>query len=58
VRIDQSFAYQGTFQRVLAHMAAGRYPSGPWVSHVPFADLIDAYGQLHRREAVKLLIDL
>jgi (R,R)-butanediol dehydrogenase/meso-butanediol dehydrogenase/diacetyl reductase len=58
VRIDQSFAYQGTFARVLAHMAAGRYPSGPWVSHVPFDDLIDAYGQLQRREAVKLLVDL
>jgi len=58
VRIDQSMAYQGTFPRVLAHMAAGRYPSAPWVTHVPFDNLIDAYGQLHRQEAVKLLVDL
>lgn len=58
VRIDLSFAYRGTFERVLAHMAAGKYPTEPWVSHVPFADLIDAYGRLHRREAVKLLVDL
>ncbi len=58
VRIDMSFAYRGTFERVLAHMAAGRFPTAPWVSHVPFDSLIDAYGTLHRREAVKVLVDI
>ncbi len=57
-RIDMAFAYRGTFGPVLRHMAAGRYPTAPWVRHMPLDDVVDAYGMLHRREAVKLLIDI
>lgn len=54
-RIDLSFAYRGTFEPVLAHMAAGRYPTEPWVSHVPIDELTHAYERLHRREAVEIV---
>jgi (R,R)-butanediol dehydrogenase / meso-butanediol dehydrogenase / diacetyl reductase len=57
-RIDLSFAYRGTFEPVLNHMAAGRYPTEPWVSHVPLDELTHAYERLHQREAVKLLVDI
>jgi (R,R)-butanediol dehydrogenase / meso-butanediol dehydrogenase / diacetyl reductase len=57
-RIDLSFAYRGSFAPVLAHMQAGRYPTEPWVSHVAFDELDDAYGRLQSREAVKLLVDI
>jgi len=57
-RIDMAFAYRGTFGPVLRHMAAGRYPTSPWVRHMALDDVVEAYGMLHRREAVKLLIDI
>jgi (R,R)-butanediol dehydrogenase / meso-butanediol dehydrogenase / diacetyl reductase len=58
VELSMAFAYPGTFAKVLTHMADGRYPTAPWVEHMAFDDLVEAYGRLHRREAVKLLVDI
>jgi (R,R)-butanediol dehydrogenase/meso-butanediol dehydrogenase/diacetyl reductase len=58
LEIVSSFSYNGEFDAVLAHMAAGRYPTDGWVERVPFDDQLSAYERLHRGEAIKLMIDL
>ena len=56
--IVSSFSYNGEFDAVIEHMAAGRYPTDGWVERVPFDDQLSAYDRLHRGEAIKLMIDL
>jgi (R,R)-butanediol dehydrogenase/meso-butanediol dehydrogenase/diacetyl reductase len=58
IEIISSFAYCGEFGPVIAHMAAGRYPTEGWVERLPFKDQNLAYERLHRGEAIKLLVDL
>jgi (R,R)-butanediol dehydrogenase / meso-butanediol dehydrogenase / diacetyl reductase len=58
IEIVSSFSYNGEFDAVIGHMAAGRYPADGWVERVPFADHLGAYERLHRGEAIKLMVDL
>ena len=58
IEIVSSFSYNGEFDAVIEHMAAGRYPTDGWVERVPFDDQVSAYERLHRGEAIKLMIDL
>jgi threonine dehydrogenase-like Zn-dependent dehydrogenase len=58
IEIISSFSYNGEFDAVIEHMAAGRYPADDWVEHVPFDDHLGAYERLHRGEAIKLMVDL
>ena len=58
LEIVSSFSYNGEFDAVIEHMAAGRYPTEGWVERVPFDDQLSAYDRLHRGEAIKLMIDL
>jgi (R,R)-butanediol dehydrogenase/meso-butanediol dehydrogenase/diacetyl reductase len=59
VRIALSCAYAaGDFAAVIGHIAAGRYPTSPWVEHVGLEDLDDAFGRLERGEAGKLIVDM
>ncbi len=58
LEIVSSFSYNGEFDAVIEHMAAGRYPTDGWVERVPFDDQLSAYDRLHRGEAIKLMIDL
>jgi (R,R)-butanediol dehydrogenase/meso-butanediol dehydrogenase/diacetyl reductase len=58
LEIVSSFSYNGEFDAVLDHMAAGRYPIEGWVERLAFEDQLDAYGRLHRGEAIKLMVDL
>jgi (R,R)-butanediol dehydrogenase/meso-butanediol dehydrogenase/diacetyl reductase len=49
----------GAFPSVIAEMAAGAYPPDGWVEKIRFAQLIrDGFERLHRREGVKLLVDV
>lgn len=47
-----------TFDAVIDHMAAGRYPIDGWVERVPWEDQLSTYPRLDDGEAIKLLIDL
>ena len=58
IEIVSSFSYNGEFDAVIGHMAAGRYPADGWVERVPFDDHLGAYDRLHRGEAIKLMVDL
>ena len=58
LEIVSSFSYNGEFDAVIDHMAAGRYPTDGWVERVPFGEQLTAYDRLHRGEAIKLMIDL
>jgi (R,R)-butanediol dehydrogenase/meso-butanediol dehydrogenase/diacetyl reductase len=58
LEIVSSFSYNGEFDAVIGHMAAGRYPIDGWVERIPFDDQLSAYDRLHRGEAIKLMIDL
>jgi (R,R)-butanediol dehydrogenase/meso-butanediol dehydrogenase/diacetyl reductase len=58
LEIVSSFSYNGEFDAVIEHMAAGRYPTDRWVERIPFDDQLSAYDRLHRGEAIKLMIDL
>jgi (R,R)-butanediol dehydrogenase/meso-butanediol dehydrogenase/diacetyl reductase len=58
LEIVSSFSYNGEFDAVIGHMAAGRYPTDRWVERVPYDAQLDAYERLHRGEAIKLMIDL
>ena len=58
LEIVSSFSYNGEFDAVIEHMAAGRYPTDGWVERVSFDDQLSAYDRLHRGEAIKLMIDL
>ena len=58
LEIVSSFSYNGEFDAVIDHMAAGRYPTDGWVERVPFDEQLTAYDRLHRGEAIKLMIDL
>jgi (R,R)-butanediol dehydrogenase/meso-butanediol dehydrogenase/diacetyl reductase len=58
LEIVSSFSYNGEFDAVIDHMAAGRYPIDGWVERVAFDDQLTAYDRLHRGEAIKLMIDL
>ena len=58
LEIVSSFSYNGEFDAVIEHMAAGRYPTDGWVERVPFDEQLTAYDRLHRGEAIKLMIDL
>jgi (R,R)-butanediol dehydrogenase/meso-butanediol dehydrogenase/diacetyl reductase len=58
LEIVSSFSYNGEFDAVIEHMAAGRYPTDGWVERVRFDDQLSAYDRLHRGEAIKLMIDL
>ena len=58
LEIVSSFSYNGEFDAVIGHMAAGRYPIDGWVERVPFDDQLGAYERLHRGEAIKLMVDL
>jgi (R,R)-butanediol dehydrogenase / meso-butanediol dehydrogenase / diacetyl reductase len=61
IEIVSSFSSCGELAAVLGHMQAGRYALGSldrWVERVPFERQLDAYGRLHRGEAMKLLIDV
>lgn len=58
LEIVSSFSYNGEFDAVIDHMAAGRYPIDGWVERVPWAEQLSAYPRLHDGEAIKLLVDL
>ena len=58
LEIVSSFSYNGEFDAVIDHMAAGRYPIDGWVERVSWEDQLTAYPRLHDGEAIKLLIDL
>ena len=47
-----------TFDAVIDHMAAGRYPIDGWVERVPWEDQLSVCPRLDDGEAIKLLIDL
>ena len=55
--LKTSYAYRDDFGSVLELMAAGAYPIDSWVSTRPLAELTDAFEELARGEAIKLLID-
>ncbi len=58
IEIVSSFAYCGDFEPVVAHMAAGRYPTDGWVERLPFEAHESAYERLHQGTAIKLLVDV
>ena len=58
LEIVSSFSYNGEYDAVIEHMAAGRYPTDGWVERLPFDDHLGAYDRLHRGEAIKLMVDL
>ena len=58
LEIVSSFSYNGEFDAVIDHMAAGRYLIEGWVERVAWEDQLDAYPRLHDGEAIKLLVDL
>ena len=55
--VKASYAYRDDFPTVLALMEAGAYPIDSWVSTRPLGQLVEAFGELARGEAIKLLID-
>jgi (R,R)-butanediol dehydrogenase/meso-butanediol dehydrogenase/diacetyl reductase len=57
VRLSCAYA-AGDFAAVIGHVAAGRYPTAPWVEHVALGGLDEAFGRLERGEAAKLLVDV
>ena len=58
LEIVSSFSYNGEFDAVIDHMAAGRYPIDGWVERVAWEDQLDAYPRLHHGDAIKLMVDL
>jgi (R,R)-butanediol dehydrogenase/meso-butanediol dehydrogenase/diacetyl reductase len=57
ITLKTSYAYRDDFGAVLELMAAGAYPIDSWVSTRPLSRLTEAFGELARGEAIKLLID-
>jgi (R,R)-butanediol dehydrogenase/meso-butanediol dehydrogenase/diacetyl reductase len=60
VEIVGSTAYApGVFDRVIALMETGAYPTTGWVEHIPFDRVIpDGLEALRRGERTKVLVDL
>src|SRR5262249_20694329 len=58
IEIISSFSTCGEFAVVLEQMQAGLYALGGWIERVPFDRHLEAYGRLHRAEAVKVLVDV
>ena len=58
IEIVSSFSYNDEFPIVLAHVAAGRYPTDSWVEHVPFETHTDAYERMRAGEAIKVMVDV
>ncbi|MEU6421483.1 alcohol dehydrogenase catalytic domain-containing protein [Streptomyces spiralis] len=48
----------GVFERVLAHMAAGRFPTEGWVEHIPLADAVAGLHDVRDARRVKVLVDI
>jgi (R,R)-butanediol dehydrogenase/meso-butanediol dehydrogenase/diacetyl reductase len=57
ITLVTSFASNHEFGAVIALMAEGAYPLDGWVEERPLHDLVDAFEDLRRGEAIKLLID-
>jgi (R,R)-butanediol dehydrogenase/meso-butanediol dehydrogenase/diacetyl reductase len=58
--IISSCAYRGDdFDAVIENLAAGHYPTGPWVQRIPIEHLVeDGFEALHEQRAMKVLVDV
>ncbi|MFC9746439.1 alcohol dehydrogenase catalytic domain-containing protein [Streptomyces niveus] len=48
----------GVFERVIAHMAAGRFPTDGWLDHIPLADTVAGLHDVRDARRVKVLVDI
>ncbi|MFE6157303.1 2,3-butanediol dehydrogenase [Streptomyces sp. NPDC056486] len=48
----------GVFERVIEHMAAGRFPTDGWLDHIPLADAVAGLHDVRDARRVKVLVDL
>ncbi|MEV8350278.1 alcohol dehydrogenase catalytic domain-containing protein [Streptomyces niveus] len=48
----------GVFERVIAHMAAGRFPTDGWLDHIPLADTVAGLRDVRDARRVKVLVDI
>ncbi|MFH8737031.1 alcohol dehydrogenase catalytic domain-containing protein [Streptomyces sp. NPDC017964] len=48
----------GVFERVIEHMAAGRYPTDGWLDHIPLADAVAGLHDVREGRCVKVLVDI
>jgi hypothetical protein len=53
-----AFSYNDEFPIVLGHLASGRYPTEPWVEHVPFDTHTDAYPRMRAGTIIKAMVDV
>ncbi|MEV8410889.1 alcohol dehydrogenase catalytic domain-containing protein [Streptomyces niveus] len=48
----------GVFERVIAHMAAGRFPTDGWLDHIPLANTVAGLHDVRDARRVKVLVDI
>ncbi|MFF1691029.1 MULTISPECIES: 2,3-butanediol dehydrogenase [unclassified Streptomyces] len=48
----------GVFERVMEHMAAGRFPTDGWLDHIPLADAVAGLHDVREARRVKVLVDI
>ncbi|MFE6961704.1 alcohol dehydrogenase catalytic domain-containing protein [Streptomyces sp. NPDC057696] len=48
----------GVFERVLAHMADGRFPTDGWLEHIPLADAVAGLHDVRDARRTKVLVDI
>jgi len=48
----------GVFERVLAHMAAGGFPTDGWIEHIPLADAVAGLHDVRDARRLKVLVDI
>ncbi|MFJ1969512.1 alcohol dehydrogenase catalytic domain-containing protein [Streptomyces sp. NPDC087903] len=48
----------GVFERVIEHMAAGRYPTGGWLDHIPLAETLAGLHDVRDGRRLKVLVDI
>ncbi|MGW6400636.1 alcohol dehydrogenase catalytic domain-containing protein [Streptomyces sp. NPDC055134] len=48
----------GVFERVIAHMAAGHYPTDGWLDHIPLAETVAGLHDVRDARRLKVLVDL
>jgi (R,R)-butanediol dehydrogenase/meso-butanediol dehydrogenase/diacetyl reductase len=58
VSVTTSFAYCNDFQRVIGHMAAGKYPTDGWVEHVGLDALPEAFDALRSASLNKVVVNM
>lgn len=58
--VISSCAYRGDdFDAVIENLAAGHYPTSPWVQRIPIEHLVeDGFEVLHEQRAMKVLVDV